>query len=125
MIGNRFARLRAAAACVLAVAALGAAPVRAFSAGDAARGLEFALERCAGCHEVPGGAPARVAPAFAAIAEDEETYTLEVLAESVKRPHWGQRRVSRGDAADVVAYIAAIRAGLAAQAEAEPAGEDR
>lgn len=125
MIETRFARLLAAACAALTVAAPGGAPAWAFSAGDAARGHEFALERCAGCHEVPGGAPARVAPAFAVLAGDEDAYTLEVLAEAIKRPHWGQRRVSRGDAADVAAYIAAMRADLAAQAGAEPAGNDR
>lgn len=122
MTGNAFARL-CAGTCALTAAALGPAAAWGFSAGDAARGLEFALERCAGCHEVPGGEPVRVAPAFAALAADDAAYTLEILAESVKRPHWGQRRVSRGDAADVVAYIAALRAERAAQAGAESTGE--
>ena len=104
-----------AAAAVAFVLAAGSA--FAFSAGDPARGHEFALERCAGCHETPGGRPTLVAPAFMAIASDPETWDAEALAAAVRKPHWGQRRVSRGDGADVIAYIDSLRA------EIERAGE--
>lgn len=59
--------------------ALAAASAFAFSAGDPARGHEFALERCAGCHETPGGRPTLVAPAFTAIASDPETWNAEKI----------------------------------------------
>ena len=88
-----------------------AAPAAAFSAGDPARGEEFALKRCAICHEVPGGGRRTgIAPAFLAVAADEETYPFEALKESVRVPHWGGRRVSRGDAADVISWILLLRA---------------
>ena len=107
----------AIAAAASAAFALAAASAFAFSAGDPARGHEFALERCAGCHETPGGRPTLVAPAFTAIASDPETWDAEALAAAVRKPHWGQRRVSRGDGADVIAYIDSLRA------EIERAGE--
>ena len=101
---------RAIAAAAFAAFALAAASAFAFSAGDPARGREFALERCSGCHETPGGRPTLVAPAFMAIASDPETWDAETLAAAVRKPHWGQRRVSRGDGADVIAYIDSLRA---------------
>ena len=108
---------RAIAAAAAAAFALAATSAFAFSAGDPARGHEFALERCAGCHETPGGRPTLVAPAFMTIASDSETWDAEALAAAVRKPHWGQRRVSRGDGADVIAYIDSLRA------EIERAGE--
>ena len=127
MIGEHARRERAGGTnvtfpCAISAAAfaafvLAAAPALAFSAGDPARGREFALERCAGCHETPGGRPTLVAPAFATIASDPETWDAETLAAAVRKPHWGQRRVSRGDGADVIAYIDSLRA------EIERAGE--
>ena len=108
--------IRALAPLALALAGLSGA-AEAFSAGDPARGRAFALERCAGCHQVPGGRETLVGPAFLAIAADSETYGAEALADAVRKPHWGQRRVSRGDGADVIAFINSLRAGPAAQGE--------
>ena len=107
---------RALALAGLVLAGLPGA-AEAFSAGDPARGRAFALERCAGCHQVPGGRETLVAPSFLAIAADSETYGAEALADAVRKPHWGQRRVSRGDGADVIAFIASLRAELATQGE--------
>ena len=98
------------AAAAFAAIALAAAGAFAFSAGDPARGHEFALERCAGCHETPGGRATLVAPAFMAIAADPDIWDAETLAAAVRKPHWGQRRVSRGDGADIIAYIESLRA---------------
>lgn len=96
---------------LFAAAALGLAPgAWAFSAGDPALGLEFALENCARCHDTPGGRGAGIAPAFREIAGDAETWDAEAIAEALKRPHWGGGRMARGDAANVTAFIAALRA---------------
>lgn len=96
---------------LFAAAALGLAPgAWAFSAGDPALGLEFALENCARCHDTPGGRGAGIAPAFREIAGDAETWGAEAIAEALKRPHWGGGRMARGDAANVTAFIAALRA---------------
>ena len=92
--------------CVLAVVATGvAAAAWAFSAGDAAKGREIALELCAGCHGVPDGAAVAGAPAFVAIAGGD----AETVKTALKRPHWSGGRLSRGDAAHVIAFVDALR----------------
>ena len=63
---------RALALAGLVLAGLPGA-AEAFSAGDPALGLEFALENCARCHDTPGGRGAGIAPAFQEIAGDAET----------------------------------------------------
>ena len=93
--------------CMLAVVGVGvAAAAWAFSAGDAAKGREIALELCAGCHGVPdGGAAVAAAPAFLAIAGTD----AETVKTALKRPHWDGGRLSRGDAAHVIAFVDALR----------------
>lgn len=94
--------------CVLAFAGIGvAAAAWAFSAGDAAKGREIALELCAGCHGVPdgGAVAADAAPAFLAIAGGD----AETVKTALKQPHWSGGRLSRGDAAHVIAFVDALR----------------
>lgn len=92
--------------CVLAAAGVGvAAAAWAFSAGDAAKGREIALELCAGCHGLPDGGAVAEAPAFLAIAGGD----AETVKTALKRPHWSGGRLSRGDAAHVIAFVDTLR----------------
>ena len=93
--------------CMLAVVGVGVtAAAWAFSAGDAAKGREIALELCAGCHGVPdGGTAVAAATAFLAIAGTD----AETVKTALKQPHWDGGRLSRGDAAHVIAFVDALR----------------
>ncbi len=92
--------------CVLAVLGAGlAAAAWAFSAGDPARGREFALENCVRCHDMPERSGAGLGPAFVEISASD----TEAIKATLEKPHLGGGSLSRGDAADVIAFIASLR----------------
>jgi mono/diheme cytochrome c family protein len=93
-----------------------AEPASAFMAGNARAGGSVAAERCAACHPLPddrGGtaSPASDVPDFAAIAADEDTYTVRRIKDSIAGPHASGTvlRLSSNDLNNLIAFILSLR----------------
>lgn len=90
-----------------------AAPVAAWDA-SATQGHAFARENCARCHAVGarGASPMRQAPPFRTLTRRFPVDDLaDVLIEGVERRHPAMPdvRIDPGDAADLTAYLKALR----------------
>ncbi|MCW5693943.1 MAG: cytochrome c [Pseudolabrys sp.] len=94
--------------------AAAAAPVLAGVAwaADAGRGRALAQQRCAGCHNIDGGARSarRSAPSFSEIAR-QSGFSADQLSITLTYGHvpMGDGRVGPGEAGDLAAYIVSLR----------------
>ena len=87
---------------------------QAFMAGNPKAGRSLAVDHCAACHVVPeeaGSQAANGAPAFDAIAADDQTYTLNTMRSAMQSQHWpdGSVVLSSDDADNVIAFIVSLR----------------
>jgi mono/diheme cytochrome c family protein len=103
--------MRARSACVLLIVSAGLAGSHAMAA-DADHGADLAKRWCASCHVVSAEQTQASAdvPPFTAIARRID-FTPERLAFFLQDPHPKMPNfpLSRGEAADIAAYIASLR----------------
>ena len=99
-------------ACVGLATGVAASAGWAFSAGDPAAGRDFATQRCAGCHDIPGYyRGAGIGPSFADFAAAADSYDMATLKAAMADAALAGRRPCReSDATNVVSFVDLLRA---------------
>ena len=97
----------------LALGALLTSAAHAFMAGDPIAGRELVVRQCMACHTMPDEAASAEgdAPGFAAIAADDNIYTLRWMRGTLEESHWpGRPRSPESKLADnVIAFVLSLR----------------